>query len=148
MRALPPTLLLMLAACASTEAPTEAEHRAALLARIDQFNDAIREGDKERYADVFVDDFVFTWSRDGNVYDRAMILPSVVPTPEHTPRVDEVVVRRYGDSAIVSFRVRREPDEPGARVTFSYARIDGVWKVLASHSTRIVEAPEPDSGSE
>ncbi len=118
--------------------PTPAEDREALLARIDQFNSTIREGDKDGYADVFVDDFVFTWSRNGQIYDRESILPNVVPTPDYNPLVDEHIVRIYGDSAIVNYRVRKEEGEDGARVTFSYARIDGGWKVVASHSTPIV----------
>jgi hypothetical protein len=135
-------LLVALASCATPGAPDAAADRAALVARIDQFNDAVREGDKDKYADVFVDDFVFTWSRDGQIYDREAILPNVVPTPDFAPLVDELIVRVYGDSAIVNYRVRKTPGDAGARVTFSYARIDGVWRVVASHSTPIVTPPE------
>jgi hypothetical protein len=131
-----------LVSCATP--PTDAADRAQLIARIDQFNSAIRGGDKQQYADVFVDDFVFTWSRNGQLYDRETILPNVVPTPDFDPTVDEVIVRIYGDSAIVNYRVRKEPGDAGARVTFSYARIDGVWKVVASHSTTIVPADEAE----
>ena len=87
---------------------------------------------------MFVDDFVFTWSRNGQIYDRESILPNVVPTPDYAPLVDEEIVRIYGDSAIVNYRVRKAEDEPGARVTFSYARVGDEWKVVASHSTPIV----------
>jgi len=137
-------LLLALASCATPATPPDIADRAdradreQLVARIDQFNSAIREGDKEKYADVFVDDFVFTWSRDGQIYDREKILPNVVPTPDYDPSVDEVIVRIYGDTAVVNYRVRRRPADTGTRVTFSYARIAGEWKVLASHSTAIV----------
>lgn len=144
MRSLLLLPVLALAACATSPTPTAAEDRAALLAKVEQFNSAIREGDKQKYGDVFVDDFVFTWSRNGQVYDRATILPNVVPTPDFEPLVDEVIVRTYGDGAIVNYRVRKQPEDAGARVTFAYARIDGEWKVMASHSTTIVEAPESE----
>ena len=144
MNRLAPILcLLLLAGCATPQAPSAELDREQLLARIAQFNDSIRDGDKEGYADVFVPDFVFTWSRNGQIYDRESILPNVVPTPDHAPLVDEEIVRIDGDTAIVNYRVRRKPEDAGARVTFSYARIDGVWKVLASHSTPIVPPNQP-----
>ncbi|MEM7167454.1 MAG: nuclear transport factor 2 family protein [Planctomycetota bacterium] len=120
--------------------------RQRLIDKIEQFNRAIREGDKDKYASVFVADFVFTWSRDGQVYDREMILPNVVPTPDYQPIVDEIRTRIYGDSAVANYRVRRNLDDSGTRVTFAYARIGDDWKVVASHSTAIVN--EVDSGSE
>jgi len=123
---------------------TPAADRAQLVAKIEQFNSSIREGDKQKYGDVFVEDFIFTWSRDGQIYDRATILPNVVPTPDFAPIVDELLVRTYGDSAVVNYRVRKEPEDDGVRVTFSYARIDGEWKVMASHSTAIVIEEEVD----
>ena len=66
---------------------TQADDREQLLARIEQFNDAIREGDVEKYADVCVDDFVFTWAPDGQIYAPETIFPNVVPTPDHDPIV-------------------------------------------------------------
>jgi len=140
--------LCSLTACGEQSAPSAASDHEQLIARVDQLHDAIREGDKEKYADVFVDDFVFTWSRNGQIYDRASILPNVVPTPDFAPLVDETLVRIYGDSAIVNVRVRQKPEDAGARVTFSYARIDGVWKVVASHSTPIVIAHDETASDE
>lgn len=61
-------LLIALASCVGPPAATEAEDSEQLLARIEQFNEAIREGDVEKYTDVFVDDFVFTWAPDGQIY--------------------------------------------------------------------------------
>lgn len=119
------------------------EDRAGLLTTIEQFNSSIRDGDKERYGGLFVEDFLFTWSRNGQLYDRAAILPNVVPTPTHNPLIDELQVRIYGDAGVVNFRSRADDQEPGARVTFSCARIDGEWKVMASHSTLIVPEEDP-----
>lgn len=141
---------VLLAACASTASDPDAD-RAALLARIDQFHDSIRDGDKAAYADVFTDDFLFTWSRDGQIYAPETIFPNVVPTPDLSVIVDEQLVRLHGDAAAVSFRVRKAEaaDEPGVRVTFSYVRKSGVWKVMATHSTKIVppEAAETTESS-
>jgi hypothetical protein len=141
-------LFLLLPALVACATPSAAEDREHLVARIEQFNSAIREGDQQKYADVFVDDFVFTWSRNGQIYDREAILPNVVPTPEYDPIVDELIVRTYGDAATVTYRVRQKPEDAGARVTFSYGRIDGVWKVLASHGTKIVEPEETEDAEE
>ena len=82
--------ILLLIAAVSCEGPpsaTQADDREQLLARIEQFNDAIREGDVEKYADVCVDDFVFTWAPDGQIYAPETIFPNVVPTPDHDPIV-------------------------------------------------------------
>ena len=136
--------LWMLLACAKTPVvvpaavPDASADREALVATIEQFNRAIRDGDKERYGGLFVEDFLFTWSRNGQLYDRAAILPNVVPTPTHSPLIDEVQVRIYGDTGVVNFRSRSDEQEAGVRVTFSCARIDGEWTVVASHSTPIV----------
>ncbi len=130
-------LLIALWSCAAPPPANAEDDREKLLARVEQFNDAIREGDVQKYADVFVDDFVFTWSRDGQIYAPDSIFPNVVPTPDHRPIVDEIIVRTYGNSAIVNCRMRQRADENGSRTTFSFARVNGVWKVIASHSTPI-----------
>ena len=132
-------LLIALASCAGPPAATEAEDREQLLARIEQFNEAIREGDVEKYTDVFVDDFVFTWAPDGQIYAPEEIFPNVVPTPDHAPSVDELVVRIYGDAAIVNARMKQLPHEAGVRVTFSFARVESAWKVVAYQSTNITD---------
>ena len=133
------SLLALLAACSPPPA-TDAEVREQLLARVDQFNESIRDGDVDRYADVFVEDFVFTWAPDGQIYSPESIYPNVVPTPDHAPTIDELLVRRYGDGAVLNARIRQQDDEPGVRVTFSFALVDGVWKVLSYQSTQIVES--------
>lgn len=139
-------LIGLLAACSTQPVAQDTDDRAQLLARVEQFNRSIREGDRQGYADVFVDDFVFTWSRNGQIYDRETILPNVVPTPDHDPVADEFIVRTYGDSAVVNFRSRKDPGDAGVRVTFSYARVGGEWKVVSSHSTAII--PDPGASAE
>lgn len=141
-------LLAALGSCATPSTPDRTGDREELVARIEQFNSAIREGDKEKYADVFVEDFVFAWSRNGQIYDRKAILPNVVPTADYDPIVDELLVRIYGDAATVTYRVRKKAEDAGARVTFSYARVDGEWKVVASHGTPIVVEEERPGDSE
>lgn len=123
------------------------EDRQPLLDKIEQFHSAIRDGNKKKYSDVFTDDFIFTWSRNGQNFTKEMILPNVVPTPDFNPTVDEIEMRQYGDSAIVSFRTRQKTKDAGVRVTFSYSKINGEWKVISSHSTIIVP-PEQNPATE
>ena len=52
---------------------------------------------------------------------------------------DKIVVRTYGSAAIVNSRMRQQSDEAGVRITFSFARVDGAWKVVAYQSTQIEE---------
>ena len=86
-------LVVAAASCSAPPSETAIDDRELLLGRIEQFNEAIREGDLEKYSDVFVADFVFTWAPDGQIYAPQSIFPNVVPTPDHDPVVDEVVVR-------------------------------------------------------
>lgn len=140
-------LLFFLASTSALADQVQTEDRQLLLDKIEQFNSAIREGDKEKYSDVFTDDFIFTWSRNGQNFTKEMILPNVVPTPDFNPIVDEVEMRQYGDSAIVSFRTRQKAKDAGVRVTFSYSKIKGKWKVTSSHSTIIIP-PEQNPATE
>ena len=110
-----------------------------LLARVDQFNRALRDGDVEMYSDVFADDFLFTWSENGQVFEKPELLPNVRPTPSYNPIVDQVRVRVYERAAVANFRLRLSDDEPGTRVTFSFSYEGDCWKVIAVHSTKIIE---------
>jgi peptidylprolyl isomerase len=138
-------LVAVLVAFATQASAQDATDRDRLLAKVEQFNAAIREGDVDKYADVFVEDFVFTWSRDGQVWSPESIFPNVVLTPDYSPLVDEVVVRINGDAAVVNYRSRTNADDSGVRVTFSFARVDGQWKAQAYQTTAVVEA---DAGAQ
>ena len=132
------TLLLASPLVAQQDAsePTESSE---LMALVDQFYNSIRAGDREGYADVFVDDFVFTWSGDGGVWAPESIFPNVAPTPDLVVLIDEVVTRSYGDAALINFRQRSSEEEPGVRVTFSLVRLSGEWKAMSYQSTAIPE---------
>lgn len=112
--------------------------RLMLIAKVNQFNAAIKEGDKEKYADVFIEDMLFTWSNNGQLYSLESILPNVQPTPDFNPIVDEYRFRNFGNSAILNFRSRSSETEIGTRVTLSFVLIDGKWKVAALQSTKII----------
>ena len=109
-----------------------------LMVKVEQFFSSIREGDKEKYSDVFTDDFIFTWSKDGHIYTKEQILPNVKPTPDYRPDISEVLIRHYGDSAIVNCRVTRNEGSM-VRITFSFARIDDEWKATAIQGTNIID---------
>lgn len=125
-------------------ATRQAANQRAIIDRVEQFHAAIREGDAAKYVDVFTDDFLFTWSRDGRIYSRDEIVPNVVPTPDFAPLLDQYVVRLHGRAAVLSVRVRKEASDPGVRVTFSCVKRGGVWKVMATHSTTIVPGSDSD----
>lgn len=112
-----------------------------LMTVVHQFYGSIRAGDRVAYADVFCEDFVFTWSGDGAVWSPESILPNVVPTPDHTVLIDEVVTRIRGDAAILNYRARDSERVAGVRVTFSLVHQDGDWKAMSYQSTTI---PEPE----
>ena len=141
---------LVLASCSATPEtepvrPADpARDRIELVQKIEDFHRSIREGDKEGYAGVFTDDFVFTWSRERTDLRQGVDPPERRPDAGLPAAHGRTPVRIHGDAAVLNFRVRKSEEEPGARVTFSCGRIDGVWKVLASHSTPIVEDEDED----
>ena len=65
---------------------------------------------------------------------------------------DEITVRAYGDTAVVTQRAHVEDVLRGtsriftARLTHVWVKFDGQWRLVARHATRIVE-PQQDAGT-
>jgi len=81
---------------------------------------------------------------DGNVITKAQALDLCRTGPPVTSTVDQLAVRIYGDTAIVTGRTKATatgatPETVILRFTDVFVQRDGRWMVVASHATRLAE---------
>ena len=81
---------------------------------------------------------------DAQVITRDQALEMCRTGPAVTSSVDQLAVRSYGDTAIVTGRTKAtiegaEPETVTLRFTDVFVRRDGRWIVVASHATRVTE---------
>jgi Domain of unknown function (DUF4440) len=81
---------------------------------------------------------------DGNVITKEQALEMCRTGPSVTSRVDQLAVRVYGDTAIVTGRNKAAVSGAAAqtvtlRFTDVFVRRDGRWSVVASHATRATD---------
>ena len=79
---------------------------------------------------------------DAQVITKAQALEMCRTGPPVTSSVDQLAVRTYGDTAIVTGRTRatatgETPQTVILRFTDVFVRWDGRWIVVASHATRL-----------
>lgn len=135
----PPT-----AAAESAPAATTAE----LLAMDARWNSLRLAADADALDALLVDDWLLTHS-DGRVQDKAAYLDDLRTRTRRNTRIDnlDAEVRRFGDTLMVTGTSIQEAVSDGKpwQGRFRFTRIwrwqDGAWRMLASHSSRIVEGP-------
>jgi uncharacterized protein (TIGR02246 family) len=154
-RALVPTLLFMLVACAAggpSTQPDDAEAKQtsgseqeirALEARL---NKAIIRADRELFDRVFAEDFTHT-NHSGVFRTKAQWMANHKPdakSPYESFDSDDLAVRVYGDTAVVTGRsTPRGKTAAGEPITgqFRFLRVwvkrQGQWKAVAFQGTRI-----------
>ena len=81
---------------------------------------------------------------DAQVITKDQALEMCRTGPALTSSVDQLAVRSYGDTAIVTGRTKAtiegaEPTTVTLRFTDVFVRRDGRWFVVASHATRVAE---------
>jgi ketosteroid isomerase-like protein len=122
----------------ATAAP--AAHDLATLTRLnDDYVDAVRTSNVNRFRDLLADDFLCTLA-DGTLLDRDQFLTQAArPTTALGLQVHDVNVRLLGDTAIVHAATTfSHPDgRPGrGRYTDVWARRDGRWVAVAAQFSR------------
>ena len=99
---------------------------------------------------LLVDDFVLTHS-DGKVQHKRDYLADLDRRTRVNHAIDnhDVVVNRYGDTAIVTGRTEQNGvgEQGPFRGSFRFTRVwvlqEGAWRLVASHSSRLPEAVTP-----
>ena len=88
---------------------------------------------------IFADDFQ-GWSFHGKRIDKAFVLRAVEKNEESDTKVEEPVVRVFGDSAIYSARIidtgkhgNGEQFSVTSCITSVFVRRNGKWQVVAEH---------------
>lgn len=139
MRALiAPLLLFPLLACAQTPTLEQADT---------DWNRLRLQGDASALAPLLAEDWLLTHS-DGRVQRKADYLQELATRQHRNTRIDnqDVQVRRYGDTAIVTGTSVQaavsdgQPWEGRFRFTRVWVLRDGRWQMVASHSSRLGEA--------
>ena len=138
------TTLLALIVCASAVADSGDAATVALIRKLEQQRiDAGLRKDVAALESTTADDYVQI-DMAGNVRDKATqmkrIASSEVKMDSNT--LDDMVVRVYGDTAVVTGRATavgtiRGVPYPPIRYTRVYVKRDGQWKVVLFQQTRI-----------
>jgi ketosteroid isomerase-like protein len=81
---------------------------------------------------------------DGQVITKDQALEMCRTGPAVTSAVDQLAVRSYGDTAIVTGRTKATvsgaaPETVTLRFTDVFVRRDGRWLAVASHATRLAD---------
>jgi ketosteroid isomerase-like protein len=101
---------------------------------------ALLAGDADWYRDHITDDFVCI-EPDGTILDKPAFLRDAARGPAAASFVvEDLHIRIYGTVAIVQAIGRFSCDNGVAgtnRYTDVYARVDGAWKAVTAHITRV-----------
>ena len=107
---------------------------------------ALIEADLETLDQIVADDLTFT-TPHGTVLTKQMVFDSLRSGKMNVACMDveDVVVREYGDMAILTYRTdTRYTDndtlvDGSVRSTTVYLRLDGSWKLVAAQQSMIKE---------
>ena len=112
----------------------------------DEWGNALIKHDPAPLDKVLADDFMGT-TANGGVYPKAQLLEFVKSGKEDIISMvgDELIVRVYGDAAVVTFRDTIKMRVKGKETTYlerytdTWIRRDARWQCVASHGSRIAQ---------
>ena len=100
---------------------------------------AVQSGDVRRFNEILADDF-FCSNPDGTLIDRAAFLEQTArPVTIRHLRADDVLIRLFGDVAIIHARTTYALPNGGqgsGRYTDVWARQGETWRAISAHVTR------------
>jgi len=112
----------------------------------EEFDRAIVSRDAAEYERILADDFIFT-SFDGTLTDKAKELAKVKSgdLKFELGKSDDVRIKIYGKTAIVTGRFTAKGTSKGREFTFSerytavFVKRNGRWQMVAEHSSEIAQ---------
>ena len=139
------------AARAQTTNITKAEEEVRALER--RWLDAYEQHDSAAMDAIVGEDFVITFP-NGSQQNKPQLMAMIKATPgAGQPRMrfytEDVRSRAYGDTVILMGRVVSEYQREGktvkeqSRYTDTYVRMNGKWRVVASHLSNVAEPKKP-----
>ncbi len=115
--------------------------------RLDQeFNAAVKARDTATVDRVLLSDFLLITSA-ARIRTKDDILKEIV-SPELTMEINrstDVTVRVYGDTAVLTGSLHQkgmqkgQPFDARMRYTDTWVRVDGAWRQLSGHASKVVE---------
>ena len=136
--------LLLLAFAVICLAPTRADStddQKEILHLEDTITKAWLKHDTATIGSIVADDFQ-SWSFKGARRGKADLLRTVEKNTESNTKVDNAVVRVYGDAAVYTARITDSVTRPNGEtfttktcVTEIYIRRSGRWQLVASHES-------------
>jgi len=127
-------LALLAAACA----PREREPAASLVEVEHRWVEALQTHDTAALDELLADGFVDSTFRGGLRTKREILTGPPAGGPYRSVRLDELAVRRYGTTAVVTgVNVLRGPGGDLARVRFTdvFVATHGRWRAVAAQET-------------
>lgn len=119
---------------------------ADLLARDQAWNELRQRGDAEGLAALLADDWMLTHS-DGRIQDKRDYVEELRSGRRSNQAIGnrEIQVREYADTAVITGISEQSGISAGQawsgrfRFTRVWVRMQGEWRMVASHSSRITE---------
>ena len=139
--------LWVLAASSITDAQTRSNNRVEQ--EIRRINREVAEaglrGDKATAERLIADDYLYT-GMDGSTRTKAQIIKDMQPLPaniNYSSRVEDVVIRDFGGTAVMSYRMVEDVEVNGQKNSMQYRSTDvfmrrkGKWQLIATHTSTI-----------
>jgi uncharacterized protein (TIGR02246 family) len=118
----------------------------AIQQRLNELNTALSSNDTAALDRIYADDYTLV-NFSGVVTTKAQRLAAIKSgeLKYESVSVDEVNIRSYGDTAVVTDRATLKLKDKGQdvsgqyRVTLTFVKIKGAWQLVAAQNTRIAE---------
>ena len=118
----------------------------AVQQRLNELNTALGSNDTVALDRIYADDYTLV-NMSGAVTTKAQRLAAIKSgeLKYESVSVDEVNIRIYGDTAVVTDRATVKLQDKGQdlsgqyRVTLTFVKIKGAWQLVAAQNTRITE---------
>ena len=118
----------------------------AIQQRLNELNTALGSNDTVALDRIYADDYTLV-NMSGAVTTKAQRLAAIKSgeLKYESISVDEVNIRSYGDTAVVTDRATVKLQDKGQdlsgqyRVTLTFVKMKGAWQLVAAQNTRITE---------
>jgi len=118
----------------------------AVQQRLNELNTALGSSDTAALDRIYADDYTLV-NMSGAVTTKAQRLAAIKSgeLKYESISVDQVNIRSYGDTAVVTDRATVKLQDKGQdlsgqyRVTLTFVKIKGAWQLVAAQNTRITE---------
>ena len=135
-----PLLVCLLASCCLTASAQDSPDVATLRTLETKWADSYKNRQVDVLSSLMADDYVITME-DGSVYGKVGFISHTAQPSEKVDLVEfaDLKIRMHGDAAVVTGSYHEKGESGGKpydyrdRMTDMWMKIDGKWKLVASH---------------